>query len=331
MARREQDLPMAVPVPADIDRPDRIAFGLTARQLAVLGSVAVGLWGLYEATADLLPLGVFLTVAVPLTGIAIVAVVGRRNGQGFDQLLWAILRHHRGPQRLVPAQAVPGQRVPDAPSWVQCRAGALPSPLRLPVTAISPEGVLDLGKDGQVVQCTCSGVNFGLRTHGEQRVLVAGFARWLHSLTGPVQIVVRADRLNLDPAVATLREIAPSLPHPALEDACHAHAAFLEELAGSRDLLRRQILLVLATPDAGTRGSPGGQQAVLRQAALARQLLATAEVRVRPLDGADVQRVLATATDPHGEHTQLDTEASATGIVTASPTLLHPDHDPDGR
>ncbi|MCK2243675.1 MULTISPECIES: PrgI family protein [unclassified Crossiella] len=331
MARREHEVPMTVPVPADIDRPDRIAFGLTARQLAVLGAIVAGLWGLYEVTADLVPIGVFLTVAVPVTGIAIVAVIGRRNGQGFDQLLWAVLGHHRAPRRLVPAQAVPGKRVPDAPSWVQARAGALPGPLRLPVTAISPEGVLDLGRDGQVVQCACSGVNFGLRTPGEQRVLVAGFARWLHSLTGPAQIVVRADRLNLDPVITTLREIAPSLPHPALEDACHAHAAFLEELSGSRDLLRRQILLVLATPAAGSRRQAGGQQAVLRQAALARQLLASAEVHVRPLDGADVQRVLAAATDPHGDPAPPGDVASASGTVTAAPTLLHPNPDPDGR
>ncbi|MCO1575207.1 PrgI family protein [Crossiella sp. SN42] len=328
MARRQHEVPMTAAVPADIDRPDRIAFGLTARQLAVLGAVAAGLWGLYELTAELVPIGVFLTVAVPVTGVAIVAVVGKRHGRGFDQVLLSVLRHHLAPRRLVPADAVPGRTVPDAPSWVHARAGALPAPLRLPITAISPEGVLDLGRDGQVVQCACSGVNFGLRTPGEQRVLILGFASWLHSLTGPAQIVVRAERLNLDPSIAALREIAPSLPHPALEEACHAHADFLAELGASRDLLRRQILLILTAPGGG-RGGAG--QAVLRQAALARQLLASAEVLVRPLDGADVQRVLATAADPHGEPADPGGAAFASGTVTASPTALAPEPDLDRR
>jgi hypothetical protein len=40
-------------------------------------------------------------------------------------------------------------------------------------------------------------VAFGLRTPAEQNGLVAGFARWLHSLDGPAQILVRAQRVDL--------------------------------------------------------------------------------------------------------------------------------------
>ena len=43
-----------------------------------------------------------------------------------------------------------------------------------------------------------------------------------------MQILVRAGRADLSAAVAALRDAAPALPHPALEQAALEHAAFLE-------------------------------------------------------------------------------------------------------
>ncbi|MGH7426723.1 MAG: PrgI family mobile element protein, partial [Candidatus Methylomirabilales bacterium] len=56
-------------VPADLDRPDRIAFGLTARQLALLGPYAVVTGGALLLLLDRLPLPASLVVAAALAGI----------------------------------------------------------------------------------------------------------------------------------------------------------------------------------------------------------------------------------------------------------------------
>src|SRR5262249_31704190 len=73
-------------------------------------------------------------------------------------------------------------------------------------------------------------------------------ARYLLSLTAPVQILIRAERLQLSEQITALREHAASLPHPALEAAAREHADYLAHLADGYDLLRRQVLLVLRAP-----------------------------------------------------------------------------------
>lgn len=330
MSRRDDDLPMAVRVPANVDRPDRIAFGLTGRQLALAGTVAAGLWLLYQATRAVVPFLVFAIICLPVVGVTAAVLLIRRDGLGLDELLLAALRQRRAPRRLVPAETVSGETVPAAPTWVATSSGTLPAPLRLPAAAISAEGAIDLGADGVAAQCACSGVNFGLRTPGEQRALVTGFARWLHSLTGPVQIVVRADVLDLDPIITALDESAAALPHPALEDACRAHAEFLHQLSASSDLLRRQILLVITEPQrSGKAGRATAGQLVLRRAAEAARALGAAEVRVSLLDGAQAETVLATAADPHGAPTSRRAATRSTGLVTGS-LELHPTPT-DGR
>jgi hypothetical protein len=75
-----------------------------------------------------------------------------------------------------------------------------PSALRLPAEAVtntgSDMGVVDLGTDGLAVIAVASTVNFALRTPAEQESLVASFGRYLHSLTAPVQVLVRTERLG---------------------------------------------------------------------------------------------------------------------------------------
>ena len=48
--RRRAAVPARVRVPADVERPDRVLAGLTARQLALLAVAAVALWAAYLAT-----------------------------------------------------------------------------------------------------------------------------------------------------------------------------------------------------------------------------------------------------------------------------------------
>ena len=127
----------------------------------------------------------------------------------------------------------PGDRLP------------LPAPLRLPAKGITADGLIDLGPDGTTGLVAASTVAFGLRTPAEQNGLVAGFARWLHSLDGPAQILVRAQRVDLTDLADRLLSRAPSLPHPALEEAARSHAAFLDDLAARRELLHRQVTVAV--------------------------------------------------------------------------------------
>ena len=99
--------------------------------------------------------------------------------------------------------------------------------------------------------------------------------------------------------MAGLRDAAPALPHPALEQAALEHAAFLEDLAGDRDVLTRQALLVVREPGHGA-GRPGGTAAgrALQRAGEAARLLAGADLQVQVLDGGQVTALLAACADP---------------------------------
>jgi len=289
-----------VRIPADVDRPDKLLAGLTARQLAILAVAAVALWAGYAATRHLVPPAAYGAVAIPVAAVAALLALGRMEGVPADRWVLAAWRQHRSPRRLVPAPdgvpAVPGFLAKAASS----KPPALPAPLRLPLAAVAATGVVDLGPDGLAVICRASAVTFGLRTPAEQEALVAGFARFLSSLADPVQVLVRAERLDVRPAIDALLDAAPGLPHVALERAARDHAAFLADLAANRALLRREVLVVLRQPasQASAVGDRSGR--LLRRAAEAVTALGAAGVSLSVLDSTAAASVIGRSLDPAG-------------------------------
>jgi hypothetical protein len=111
-------------------------------------------------------------------------------------------------------------------------------------------------------------------------------------LDGPAQIVVRAQRVDLTHLADRYLAAAPGLPHPALEDAARAHAAFLDDLAVQRELLHRQVTVAVR--------SRRGPHHTARTAAEAVRALAGCEVPARVLDGPEASGRLAASLDPTG-------------------------------
>jgi hypothetical protein len=284
----------STPIPADIERPDKILAGLTARQVAILTAAAVIIWAGFEATRRLVALPVFAVMAAPVAVAAAALVIGQRDGLSLDRLLIAAWRQARSPRRLVTAPGgIPARPAWTSP-WLARQQGPPPAPLDPLCQEVTSEGVIALGAGAAAVAAAVSTVNLALRTPAEQDALTAAFGRWLNSLTGPVQILIRAGRADLSGAVAALEDTAPALPDPALESAALDHAAFLAELAAGRDLLTRQVLLVTREP----RRTGGGGARAAQRAAEAARLLAAADLTVSVLDGGQVIALLTAASDP---------------------------------
>jgi hypothetical protein len=277
-------------IPADVDRPDVILLGLTGRQALLLGGTGLLLWVTRIGTQEVVPAAVFLAVAAPVSAAAFALAVGRRDGMSLDAWLLAALQHARRPHRLVGAH----EPLPAAPTWVATtgdrRRLRLPAPLRLPASGITSEGIIDLPGNGQTMVLAASTVSFDLRTPGEQHGLISAFGRWLNSLDGPVQLLIRARRVDLSLLADQVVAGAAGLPHPALEAAACSHAAFLDALAADRDLLHRHITLAVHEARA--------PQALLRRAHEAIGALSGCEVTARLLDGAETVAYLAEAMDP---------------------------------
>ncbi|MEV6905263.1 PrgI family protein [Amycolatopsis sp. NPDC051372] len=322
-----------VRIPSDVDREDRVIGPLTARQLLILAGTGIVLYGGYEVTRAFVPLAVFAIVAVPFAVVAAFLALSQRDGITLDRLVLAALRQRMSPQHRVTAP----EGVRPAPEWLggavtaggvdSAESAVSPAALRLPAEAVTETGVIDLGKDGVAAVAVCSTVNFGLRTPAEQESLVTSFGRYLHSLTAPVQVLVRAERLDLSAQIEELRAQAGGLPHPALEQAAREHAEYLEQLGRATDLLRRQVLLVLREPlAAGPADGLGGvsplaalsakrkagkpaaavdhavrraaETRLIRRLGEAAELLSPSGIVVTPLDAGQATAVLAAACNP---------------------------------
>lgn len=297
-----------VRIPADVEREDRLLAGLSARQLAILAVAGVVLWGVYVATRAFLPLPLFAACTFPLATAAGLLALGRRDGLSADRLVLAALRQLRAPRRLVP---VPEGVAPVPPSLAH-QAQPVPARLDLPVRGLDARGVVDLGEEGAALVCAASSLNLGLRTEVEKEAVVAAFGRFLNSVTAPLQIVVRAERADLSQVIAAIEEAAGGLLHAGLETAAREHARFLAELAARRDVLGRQVLLVLREPKSA---ADGGTDALLRRAAEATSSLAAAGITVRPLSAEESAAVLAGAADPEGP-SRPGRQAAPDGVIT---------------
>jgi hypothetical protein len=317
----DEDIPRAA-VPADVDAPDRIAYGLTARQLVILAVAALAGYGLFQALAQWLPPAVAAAALVPLAGAAAAAVLGRRDGLPMDVWLWAGLRFRRVPRLQTPGGtgaggngAVAGGRE----ALVRTAAPApVPAVLRLPAEAISPAGVLTLPGGTTAAVVACGTVNLALRTGAEQQALIAGFGRWLNSLQSPAQIVVSTQRVDLAAHATRLRTAAQAMTQPALSAAAADQATFLHQLAHTRDPLRRQVL-VLVHGHTGRRGD------ATRQGQDTARALATLGLDARVLDAGGVTAALASAVDPYappvaGRRAAPDTTITSTSTSTSTST-----------
>jgi hypothetical protein len=277
-------------MPADVDAPDKVLYGLTFRQLAILAVAAVIFYGGWRALHTMVPVPVLLGAAVILGGLVFGLAVGRRDGLPMDVWLTSAVRHSRSPRALSTTDTT--ARTPD---WVQAPASKvmLPAPLKLPADAIDERGEISLGGTRAAIVAATS-VNLALRTADEQAALIDTFGRWLNSLSTPTQIVVSAQPVDLHSHARTLAQAADRMPHPALADAAADHARFLDDLAERRDPLRRQVLIV-------TRTSPGerGEHAARRRADDTVRSLSGLGVTTRALDGAAATAALAAAADPY--------------------------------
>ncbi|WP_229070807.1 PrgI family protein [Actinoplanes sp. DH11] len=272
----DDDIPRAT-VPADIDTPDAIAWGLSFRQLSIIAVVAGAGWLAYASAGALLPPAVWLVLAVPVAAGTAVVVLGRRDGLPLEAWLRHGLQLRRVPRRQVPGAPADHALTATAP------APPVPAPLRGPAVQVAADGTLTVdGTERTVIACGTA--NIALRTGAEQAALLAGFGQWLTALNAPAQFVVAAHRHHLGVYADAVDDARAGLPDAALRAAADDYAAFLRQLDTDREPLRRQIVCVVA-------------QGASREATV--RGFAAIGVAAEVLDGPQVAAVLAAAVDPY--------------------------------
>lgn len=284
--RNDPDAAPRARIPADVDQPDKIVYGLTARQLAVLAVAAAVGYALFRGFGQLLPQPILMAMLVPIAGVAVTLALGRRDGRSLDVWLLSAIRQSRSPKHHAAVAGMP------VPGWAPGPGMAVPQ-LRLPAQAIAESGVIDTG-DKAVALVAATTVNIGLRSGDEQLALLDAYGRWLNSLTSPVQLVISAQRVDLSRHAQRVADRAAGIANPQLADAAYDYAEFLDQLAETRDPLWRTVTIAV-TADADR----GRDTEVLRRADHAASALAALGAQTVVLDGATTTAVLTCATDPY--------------------------------
>jgi len=273
---------------ANVELEDKLAWGLTARQLVILAVTALVSYAVFTAAGSVAPKPLAAAVTVPLALIGALLALARRDGLSGDRFALTAIRHLAQPARRV-AQGLPA-RLAHAP--VQ-PAVAL---LRAPIKAILKSGVVELSDGSCCLLLSALGTSWQLRSDEEQQALAEAYGRWLNSLSEPAAIVVRSQPVELAGHASAVEQAAGDLPHPALRDCAQTYARFLAELAGE-GLRRRQIVLVLRTR---ARGREAAQVALERRATDAAGLLRQAGVELHTLPGEQAAGLLFAALEPPG-------------------------------
>jgi PrgI family protein len=280
-----------VRLPADIELEDRLAFGLTLRQLAVLVLAALLGYGVFLSASSFAPLPVAAAAAAPVALAGALLALGRRDGLPADRLALLAARYLSRPRRRVLApEGIPAP-LPGAPT-----RPAL-APLDLPVRTVLRSGLVELTDGGSCVLLRASSTSFALRSEEEQAALVEAFGRFLNSVADPLEIVIASEPVDLEARAEALQRAALELPNAALRRAALGHARFLSQLGAGEEVRRREILLVLAVH---ARDRQTAQTTLERRAAEAVELLRAAGVELRLLRGEDAANRLARALDPPG-------------------------------
>jgi len=280
-----------VKLPADLELEDKLAFGLTARQLLLLGACAVASYGLYTITAAALPMPVAAALCAPLAIAGTVLSLGHKDGLPADRLARLALRYLTAPRRrLLAPDGLPAP-LPGA------RRQPAVAPLDLPVRAVYRSGLVELVDGSFCLLLRAASGSFALKSDEEQAALVEAFGRFLNGLADPVAIYVRSEPVDLAARAHTLEQTAATIARPELADAARAHARFLRELPSDGELRRREILLLLITR---AREASAARTTLERRSRETSELLRAAGIELSALDGEQTAALLAGAFDPPG-------------------------------
>jgi PrgI family protein/TraC protein len=307
-----------VKVPSDVELEDRLAFGLTGKQLALLAATAVSAYGAYLILDPFLPGPVALAAMLIVAAAGIMLALVRHDGLPGDQLALAILRYTLAPKRrLLAPDGIPPP-LPGSPQQPRV------SPLDIPIHRVLTSGVVQLTDESHCLLLDAHGSSFELRSPTEQEAFVAAFQRFLNSRSDPIQITIQSEPTSLNPQAERLEHAAAQAPPP-LRNAALDHASFLRSLTEQQPLLRRRVLLILRSRE---RDSDLATVTLTRLAQEAVELLQGADVTLHTLDGEQATALLARSLDPPGppDGTHL------TGVIHAKPLPSNDQtHDAGGR
>lgn len=128
----------------------------------------------------------------------------------------------------------------------------------VPISEIRNDTVI-LKKGGLRAVLEVEALNFNLKSETEQQGIIAGYESFINTLTFPLQIVVRSTKVNIDPYIEKIRDMADKQNNELLKLQTDAYADFMEKIVEVADIMQKRFLVVVPLDDAEEKKSPLSQ------------------------------------------------------------------------
>ena len=172
--------------------------------------------------------------------------------------------------------------------WLLNKAAAGSAINQIDISAVE-DGVLTLSGGCHRMILETSSVNFELKSEAEQDALIAAFERFLNSMSGDLQIIIRTRELDLDIYLDELRSRAGKESDPTYKEQMFSYAAFISGLVSVNRILSRNFYIVLSLePPGGKQDFELTKEQLMLRADIVGKNLQRLGMHVRVLDSLEV-------------------------------------------
>lgn len=115
------------------------------------------------------------------------------------------------------------------------------------------DDVVILKNGGLRAVCIASSINFELKSSDEQKALIGNFQGFLNSLDFPIQIVVSSRKINIEPYLNDLRELAKTQENELLQAQIIEYTEFIEKFVELSSVMSKTFYLVIPFNPMGSK------------------------------------------------------------------------------
>ena len=113
--------------------------------------------------------------------------------------------------------------------------------------------VVILKNSGLRAICIASSINFELKGSEEQEALIGRFQGFVNSLDFPLQILVNSRKLNIDPYLENLKELAKTQENELLHAQTTEYIDFIQKFVELTDIMNKSFYLVIPYNPVGAK------------------------------------------------------------------------------
>ena len=115
------------------------------------------------------------------------------------------------------------------------------------------DDVVTLKNSGLRAVCIASSINIELKGSEEQEALIGRFQGFINSLDFPLQILVNSRKLNIDPYLENLKELAKTQENELLHAQTTEYIDFIQKFVELTDIMNKSFYIVIPYNPAGAK------------------------------------------------------------------------------